>query len=65
VGAGAIAAEPGQQQLAGLALDQAGDRRAVAGADEQIALPVARDGALVGLRGALGERDHVLDLTLV
>jgi hypothetical protein len=46
------------------ALDQRGDRGGVALADQQVALPVTGHGAIVGLRGPLGDVDHVGDAVL-
>ena len=57
----AVIAQTGEQHVPGLALDQRRDRRPAGGADQQIALPVARDTAIVGLGRAIGDRDHVDD----
>src|SRR5205823_11761441 len=57
----AVVAEPGEEYIAGLALDQRRDRRLAARTDQQVALPVAGDAALVDLRRALGDRHHLRD----
>jgi hypothetical protein len=56
-----------QHRVASRALDQGPDRGAVAFPDDQIALPVAGDSAVIGFGGTLGDVDHVgdLDATLV
>jgi hypothetical protein len=51
----------GKKHIAGLALDQRRDRRLAARTDQQVALPVAGDAALVDLWRALGDRDHLRD----
>ena len=49
--------------VAGLALDQGRDR-ARPSAHQEVALPVAGDGALVDLRRALGDHHHPGELAL-
>ncbi len=49
----AVGAEPRQHHVAGLALDQRGDERAPALADQKIALPVTRNGPVGDLGRAL------------
>ena len=53
-----------EHRVAAGALDERGDRGGVALADQQIALPVAGHGAVVGLGRALGDVDHVGDAVL-
>ena len=60
---GALVAQPGQHHVAGLALDQGRDKRAALFADQQIAFPVARDGAVFNLRRPLRDRHHLADLS--
>ncbi len=50
-----------QQHVAGCALHQRADGRAVSGADDEVAPPVARDGPVGRLGRALGEHHHVGD----
>ena len=55
--------ESGEQHIPGPALDQRHDRRAAAGSDQQIALPVPWHTPLIDLRRPLRDRDHLADLT--
>jgi hypothetical protein len=57
----AVVAEPGKQDLAGLALDKRRDRRFALRTDQQVTLPLAGNATLVDLRRGLGDRDHVRD----
>jgi hypothetical protein len=59
-----VAAQIGQHHIPRLALDQRADEGVVGLPDDQIALPMARDGAISDLRGTLRDRDHPRDLAL-
>src|ERR1700733_2683713 len=58
---GAIPPELGEHHVPGMALYQRHDLRAAVSAEEQIALPMAGHGAILDLRRALRDRDHVRD----
>src|SRR4051794_39151829 len=61
-GRGLGVGELDQHQLAAGALDQGADRRAVAGALDQISFPVSRDQPTLDLLRALMDARHVADL---
>ena len=56
---GAPAGELDQHREAGLTLNERRDRGAAGLPDDQVALPVAGDGAVVDLRGPLADRDDL------
>src|SRR6059036_1471892 len=52
-----------QHNIAAPAFDQSSDRRAAALSDDQVTLPMARNGAVGGLGGTVADHDHVLQST--
>jgi hypothetical protein len=53
-----------EHRVAGGALDQGADRGGVVLADDQVALPVRGNGAVISLGGAPGDIDHVGEAVL-
>jgi hypothetical protein len=63
-GLGILAVDLGQQQVARMALEERGDLAVVA-AEQQVAFPVPRHGALFNAGRALTDRDRVGDPTVI
>jgi len=60
---GASVGQVHQHKIAAPAFDHSPDRRASTLSDDQVALPMARNGAVGGLGGTVADHDHVLQST--